>query len=117
MFLDASALTAMLADEEDAHTLLTRMQAHADRRTSPLAVWEASIAVARILALDPEDAMAAVEEFLSLTGVTVDPVPPEAHRLAIRSITLTRMAAVGGAARIASQRGVGTRVRLEWGAR
>lgn len=85
MFLDASALTAMLADEEDARALLARMQTHADRRTSPLAVWEASIAVARILALDPEEAMAAVEEFLTLTGVTIDPVPAEAHRLAVRA--------------------------------
>ncbi|MGR3803753.1 type II toxin-antitoxin system VapC family toxin [Marinibacterium profundimaris] len=85
MFLDASALTAMLGDEEDARVLLTRMQAHAERRTSPLAVWEASVALARILAIPPAEALGVVEEFLSLTGVSIDPVPAEAHRLALQA--------------------------------
>jgi ribonuclease VapC len=83
MFVDASALTAMLVDERDARELLARMQNHALRVTSPLAVWETVLAVARILGLELKEAEAAVEAFLALTGVNVDPVPAEARTAAI----------------------------------
>jgi ribonuclease VapC len=83
MFLDASALTAMLVDERDARELLVRMQNYTRRITSPLAVWEASVAVARILGLEIEAAEAAVEEFLALTRVSVEPVPAEVRGLAL----------------------------------
>ena len=83
MFVDASALTAMLVDERDARELLARMQRHALRITSPLAVWETVLAVARILGLEVKEAEAAVETFLALTGVSVQPVPAEARSTAI----------------------------------
>jgi ribonuclease VapC len=83
MFVDASALTAMLVDERDGHELLARMQNHALRVTSPLAVWETVLAVARVLGLEVEAAETAVEQFLVLTGVRVQPVPAEARGLAI----------------------------------
>jgi ribonuclease VapC len=83
MFVDASALTAMLVDERDARALLARMQKHALRTTSPLAVWETVLAVARILGVELKEAEAAVEAFLALTGVSVDPVPAEARTTAI----------------------------------
>lgn len=51
MFIDASALTAMLTDEDEARELLARMQQSTTRLTSPLAVWEAAIAIARVLDL------------------------------------------------------------------
>ena len=83
MFIDASALTAMLVDERDAGELLARMQSHTRRITSPLAIWETVVAVARILGLEVEVAEAAVEQFVALIGVVVEPVPAEARRLAI----------------------------------
>lgn len=83
MFVDASALTAMLVDEGDASELLARMQNHALRITSPLAIWETVLAVARILGLDVKVAEAAVEEFLVLTGVSVEPVLADVRGLAI----------------------------------
>jgi ribonuclease VapC len=51
MFIDASALTALLTEEDDARELLARMAQSKTRLTSPLAVWEAAIAVARVLGL------------------------------------------------------------------
>ena len=39
MFIDASALTALLTDEDEARELLARMQQAGTRLTSPLAVW------------------------------------------------------------------------------
>jgi len=83
MFVDASALTAMLVDEHDAAELLARMQAYPTRITSPLAVWETVLAVSRILGLGVLDAETAVEAFLALVGITVEPVPAETRGLAI----------------------------------
>ena len=83
MFIDASALTAIIVGERDAPELLARLQGHMSRRTSPLAVWETVVAVARILHLDVTDAEAAVEDFLKLAAILVVPVPAEARSLAI----------------------------------
>jgi len=79
MFVDASALTAMLTSEDDARELLARLQAAPRRITSPLAVWETTIAVARILDLPVAEAATAVEEYLSLLSIDVVPVAAEAR--------------------------------------
>ncbi|SRR5579859_1679778 len=83
MFVDASALTAMMTDEADARALLARLQNYRSRTTSPLAVWETGIAVARILDLPIPDAATAVEDFLKLAGITVAPVAPETRAIAL----------------------------------
>ena len=83
MFVDASALTAMLTDESDARQLLARLQNARTRMTSPLAIWETAIAVARLLGLPIRDAHRAVEEFLALAEIGVVAVPPEAREHAI----------------------------------
>jgi ribonuclease VapC len=83
MFVDASALTAMLTDERDARSLLVRLQAHPKRTTSPLAVWETVIAVARILGLSVRDAETAVEDYLNLVDIAVIPIAAETRSLAI----------------------------------
>lgn len=83
MFIDASALTAMLTDEDDARELLARMQQAATRLTSPLAVWEATIAVARILDLPISEAAASLERYLALMTIEMVNVPPEAGRIAL----------------------------------
>ena len=78
MFADASALTAILANEPDAGELLARMQTYRVRVTSPLAVWETVIAVGRVLELEVDAAQAAVQDFLTLAGIAVEPVPAQA---------------------------------------
>jgi ribonuclease VapC len=83
MFVDASALTAMLTDESDARALLARLQNYPKRTTSPLAVWETAIAVARILGLSIAEAGAAVEDYLKLVGISVVAVAPESRALAL----------------------------------
>lgn len=83
MFIDASALTAMLTNEIDANELLARLQNAGRRITSPLAVWETVIAVARILGLAIREAHDAVEEFLVLAEIGVVAVAPEARMSAI----------------------------------
>jgi ribonuclease VapC len=85
MFVDASALAAMLTDERDARELLARVQTRPVRFTSPLAAWEAAVAVARILGLPPAEAAAAVEDFLALIEIEVRSVPAEAWTAAIEA--------------------------------
>lgn len=83
MFIDASALTAILTSEQDARELLARIQNYSERITSPLAIWETAIAVARRLGLEVKDAQLAVESFLKLANVEVRAVAPETSDLAI----------------------------------
>ena len=51
MFIDASALTAILTGEAGAIELAGRMQRGRPLRTSPVAIWETAVAVARIFSL------------------------------------------------------------------
>jgi len=83
MFIDASALTALLTDENEARELLARLQQAGTRLTSPLAVWEAAIAVARVLELPVAEAGEAAESYLALMEITLVAVPPETARLAL----------------------------------
>ncbi len=83
MFIDASALTAMLTSEDDARELLARLQLSKTRVTSPLAVWETAIAVARVLGLPISVAAAEIDSYLALIEINVVAVPPEAARIAL----------------------------------
>ena len=71
MFVDASALTAILTDEADARALVARLQRARRRMTSPLAVWETVVAVARRLDLPIPEARDAVRAYLDLAGIEV----------------------------------------------
>jgi ribonuclease VapC len=77
MFLDASAIIAILARESDASALAARLD-RADRVcTSPIAVYEAVLGLARTGNIAPADARAIVDRFLEELGaeiVTIDAV-------------------------------------------
>ena len=83
MFIDASALTALMTDEDDARELLARLQQTRTRLTSPLAAWEAAIAIARILDLTIADASDAVERYLTLMEIEMVGAPPQTARIAL----------------------------------
>ncbi|MBB3965564.1 MULTISPECIES: type II toxin-antitoxin system VapC family toxin [Rhizobium] len=85
MFVDASALTAILVEEGDAHDLLVRLNRHPHRVTSPMAIWETVIAVARELKLPVHAAHEAVEGFVTLAAITVVSIPAETRFLAIQA--------------------------------
>jgi len=85
MFVDASALTAMLTNESDAAELIARLQADATRLTSPLAIWETVVAVSRIVGLPVAEAETAVNEYLELMGIRVAPVAAETRHIALRA--------------------------------
>ncbi len=65
--------------------MLARLQTASRRVTSPLAVWEAVIAVARILGLPVSETSAACRDYLKLTSITVLDVTAETRMLAIEA--------------------------------
>src|SRR5262245_28725076 len=83
MFVDASALIAMIIGESDAAALTARLDRSTIRITSPIGVFETTTAVARITALPVDDASDAVTRFLDLTRIDVVPLPPEAAAIAV----------------------------------
>ena len=83
MFVDASALTAILTDENDARDLAARLAERSRRITSPLAVWEATLAVSRRLDIDLSEAENEVERYLALAEIVVVALAPETRTLAL----------------------------------
>lgn len=76
MFVDASAIVAMMADENDAKTLSTRLLNAATRMTSPMALWEASVACSRIFGLEPRSALREVEAYIHPFDIAVVAIEP-----------------------------------------
>ena len=85
MFVDASALTAILTAEVDGPELLARLEKGRSRITSPLAVWETTVATARVLGLSIQDANEAVEQFLALVEIEVVAIDPAVRHVAIEA--------------------------------
>lgn len=83
MFIDASALTAILVGEAGAPELAGRMQRARPLSTSPIAVWETAAAVARILGLPVAVATKAVFDYLDAAEITLGGIPPNAAAIAL----------------------------------
>ena len=82
MFIDASVLSAMMTDEEEARAFAIRMQPATARMTSPLVTANAAILVSDVLGLSPTEAGEAVRTFLQLMNIQLLAVPPRAATLA-----------------------------------
>jgi ribonuclease VapC len=85
MFVDASALTAMIADESDAPELVARLDQAETLSTSAIAIWEATVALARLSGKSIKDVRKGVERFLELADIRTLPVPPEAAAIALEA--------------------------------
>ena len=83
MFVDASALTAMIAGESDVSELVARLDQAQTLLTSPIAVWEATVALARLSGKSIKDVRKDVERFLELAEIRTLPVPPEIAAIAL----------------------------------
>jgi ribonuclease VapC len=71
MFSDASVLIAMMTDEEDANSMASRLELLERGLTTPVAVFETTAGVARVLALPVQDASEAVARFLRFMDVEI----------------------------------------------
>jgi ribonuclease VapC len=69
MFLDASAIIAMLGDEADGDIFADALSAAETRLTSPIAIWEAVAGLVREYALSVREARAKVADFLAIAGI------------------------------------------------
>jgi len=83
MFLDASAIVAILVEESDATSLAKRLEQSAERCTSPIAVYEAVAGVARRLNVTIRAAEASLDRFLESARVRVVPITAEMGRAAL----------------------------------
>lgn len=83
MFVDTSALVAILTAEAERSTLLSRLDGAVDPLTSGLAVFETAIAVARKTAMSVADAEAQVAEFIRVVGLRIVPIAEAETALAL----------------------------------
>ncbi len=74
MFLDASAVIAMIAGESDAASLAARLGQATKVITSPIAVYEAVLGLARLGNTSIPDAWAVLDRFLAEVETTVVPI-------------------------------------------
>lgn len=77
MFVDASAIIAILANEPERNFLRDKLNAADQVFVSPLAVYEASLGFARILDGNISTSSAGVRDFLAATKALVIPIDDE----------------------------------------
>lgn len=82
MFVDASALLAMLLDENEARILAARLERAPTRLTSPVAVFETIVGLHHSLGLEPAGGEATVAGVLELMGIKVIALPASVVPLA-----------------------------------
>src|SRR5260370_29470398 len=83
MFVDASAIVAIVAPEEDGRSLSARLDRAAAVRTSAIAVYEAVLGLARKLDMSVADAEMAVDIFIADAGAEIIPITAQIGRAAI----------------------------------
>ena len=83
MFVDASAIVAMMTNESDAGALSARLLAGRRRMTSPMALWEAAGAYGRISGLVPDAALREVEAYIRPLDIAVIAIEADLARDAV----------------------------------
>jgi ribonuclease VapC len=88
MFIDASALVAIIDQETDWKDLMARLEQTDTRLTSPLAIWEAANAMERLRAWGFDDAERAVNSFLDAMEIATIDVTAQIGQEALRAARL-----------------------------
>jgi ribonuclease VapC len=83
MFVDASAIVAILNREPEADTFSDAIERNAGGLTSAIAVYEATLALCRIRHVTIEEAAADVHEFMSVAGIEHMPITAAETRSAL----------------------------------
>jgi ribonuclease VapC len=83
--VDASAIAAMLTREPDADRLLSTLEIAGPAETTPVAVYEAVLALSRKRQWSVAEAETHVGDFLTAAGVAVQPIQPEAAHVALEA--------------------------------
>jgi ribonuclease VapC len=83
MFVDASALVAIIAREPEALEFAMRVRGAVLRYTSPIAIYEATLGIARSRGISPAQAQAFVGRFLTEAAIEIIPINAEIGHAAI----------------------------------
>jgi ribonuclease VapC len=83
MFVDASALVAIIGEESDGLALAERLERFERRYTSPLAIYEATLALARIGHMTSITVSTLVDDFMQRSRVETIPITSDIGRIAI----------------------------------
>ena len=87
MFVDASAIVAILTRESEADNLADTLEKARTPITSPIAIFEATLGVCRKRHASVEEAEQDVGEFLELAGVRIEPITDKAARTALAAFS------------------------------
>jgi ribonuclease VapC len=85
MFIDASALVAIIHGEPDGRSLTDRLDAAEGRCTSPLALYETTLALLRLRDTSVTAVGALLDRFLTQSRIEIMAITPEIGRLAIEA--------------------------------
>ena len=83
--LDASAIVAIITGEPEGDALTEALGRASEITTSPVAVYEATLGLVRILRRSVEDAETDVMEFLRLARVVIQPIQAETAHIALEA--------------------------------
>ena len=87
MFVDASAIVAILTRESEADNLVDTLEKARTPITSPIAIFEATLGVCRKRHASVEEAEQDVGEFLELAGVRIEPITDKEARTALAAFS------------------------------
>ena len=87
MFVDASAIVAILTREAEADSLADALEKARTPITSPIAIFEATLGVCRQRHANVEEAEQDVGEFLELAGVRIEPITDKETRTALAAFS------------------------------
>ena len=87
MFVDASAIVAILTRESEADNLADTLEKVRTPVTSPIAIVEATLGVCRTRHASVEEAEQDVGEFLELAGVRIEPITDKEARTALAAFS------------------------------
>jgi ribonuclease VapC len=83
IFVDASAIVAILNREREADTFTEAIEQNAGGLTSAIAVYEATLALCRIRHCTIDEAAADIDEFMNVAGVQHMPIDAAETRTAL----------------------------------
>ena len=83
MFVDASAIVAVVSPEADGPVLAERLARADPAYTSPVALYEATLALARARNMTIVAASSALDEFTAMFNLQLVPITGEIGRLAV----------------------------------
>ena len=87
MFVDASAIVAILTREPEADSLADVLEGDPSPITSPIAIFEAALGICRKRHASVEEAEQDVGEFLELAGVRIEPITDKEARTALAAFS------------------------------